>query len=82
MLTPPTPEALKALESFTRQPRWSDFSKMIDAEIAACTDRLLGSQDLRQIGEFQGRIKALKDLQARCAEAPSLMEKLGLRASL
>lgn len=82
MLTKPEGEALAALVAFSRQPRWRDFSRMIDNEIAAATEYLLKAADIRSIGEFQGRIKALKELQAKVHEAPELMEKMGFRALL
>ena len=82
MLTSLTPAALVALTGFSRQPRWSDVDKLIAAEIEAWTLRLFHAQDLRQIGECQGRVLALQDLQLVVRNAPETMEKLGLRDQL
>jgi len=81
MLTQPSNEALIALQGFVSQPRWSDVDKMIEAEIAEATRRLLGASELRTIGEAQGRVKALRELQDLARSVRELMEKKGLRPS-
>lgn len=82
MLAQITPEALVALDGLQRQPRWRDVNNMLEAEIASWTERLLSAADARQIGEYQGRIKALKDFLSMVRDAPAAMEKLGLRSPL
>jgi hypothetical protein len=82
MLAQTSAEALLALYGFSRQPRWRDFDKHLDAEIAAWTERLLQAQDPRQVGLCQGHVLALKDLQKLVRDAPALMQKMGLNAPL
>jgi len=82
MLSRPTNEALIVLEQISRLPRYTDFNKMIEAELATIMDKLMGATDIAVIHELRGRAKALKEFQAAVAQAPATLVKSGLRSPI
>jgi hypothetical protein len=55
---------------------------MIEAEIQSGVSRLLAAQDLRQIGEAQGRVKTLQEFLLTVREAGETLERLGKQPGL
>jgi hypothetical protein len=82
MLSTPSPDALMALEQASRLPRWTDIEKMIDAELQAILDRILGSKDTADLHELRGRAKALREFQQTVRDARQTLAKQGLAAPI
>jgi hypothetical protein len=82
MLTPPTKEALIALDQVTKFPRWGDVEKLIEAELKAILDRMLGTREAADLHELRGRAKALKELQQMWRDAADTLKKMGQTSPL
>jgi hypothetical protein len=82
MLATPSEAALIALEQATKLPRWGDVNKMIEAELNAVLERMLGSRDDATLHELRGRAMALKDFQKVARDASATLVKMGVRSPL
>jgi hypothetical protein len=82
MLQTMTPEALIAAESISKHPRFSDFNKMLDAEVQTALEKIVGSRDDVTIHELRGRAKAILELQQAMRDARQTLSQLGLQAPL
>lgn len=82
MLKTPDNAAYIALDQVTKLPRWVDIDKMIEAELTAILDRILGSSVTEELHELRGRAKALREFQAAAREAPTVLAKKGLRSPI
>jgi hypothetical protein len=82
MLNVPTPDQLIALEQATKLPRWRDIDMMIEAELSAVLDRILGATDTAVLHELRGRAKALKEFQQTARDASATLVKMGVRSPL
>jgi hypothetical protein len=82
MLAPTTPEALTALDQAAKLPRWNDVNNLIEAELKATLDRIIGSRDDAELHELRGRAKAFRDFQQLVRDAPAMLKRLGLTSPL
>lgn len=82
MLSTPTDAALIAIEQAAKLPRWTDIDKMIEAELTAVLDRMIGSRDDADLHALRGRAMALREFQQLVRDAPAQLVKRGVKSPL
>ena len=82
MLSTPTKEMLIALEQASKLPRWADIDKLIEAELTATVDRMVGCREDADLHALRGRLQFLREFQQLVRDAPQTLVKLGVRSPL
>lgn len=82
MLTQPTDAMLIALEQASKLPRWKDVDKLIEAELTATLDRIIGAQVDAELHALRGRAKFLREFQQLVRDAPAQLTKRGVKSPL
>lgn len=82
MLSTPTDAALIALEQVSKFPRWTDIEKLMEAELTATVDRMIGCRDDADLHALRGRAQFIREFQQVVREAPQTLVKKGLRSPL
>lgn len=76
MISRPTRSTLLALTELSRLPMWKEVDKLLAAEAAETTTRLLSERDDATVRMLQGRGKLLRELQDLVADAPNQLAKM------
>lgn len=82
MLSTPTHAALIAIDQASKLPRWTDIERLLDAELTATVDRMIGCREDADLHAFRGRAQFIREFQKLVREAPDTLVKMGVRTPL
>lgn len=82
MLSKPTPAQLRTCDTLSQWPKWGEVSDIIDAELKAIFERMIGASAEADLHSLRGRAQALKEFQTLVREAPAQLAKAGVRPAL
>lgn len=76
MLTKPTTTQLRAILAAQSTGTWNGIDQLIEAELAAVHERLVGSREDGDLHRMQGRAQALRELRAVASDARQTLEAM------